>query len=101
MSVISLENLLKSGDSDRLGKLVDKAQNMGKLTHILQSALDANLASSLIAANLRDGGELVLICESSAWAARLRYEADTLVQAARDAGLDASSCRVCVSRNQA
>jgi CubicO group peptidase (beta-lactamase class C family) len=42
-------------------------------------------------------GELVVIAASSAWANRLRYEADTLLAAARDAGLTVSACRVRVS----
>ncbi len=99
MSAISLQNLLSSGDSNGLSKLVKKARNMGELTHILQSALDTDLASSLVAANVRNSGELVVICESPAWAARLRYEADALMQAAREAGLAVSSCRVCVSQS--
>jgi hypothetical protein len=72
---------------------------MGELTHILQSALNPELASSLKAANIREDGELVLICESSNWAARLRFESETLVNAARASGARVRSCRVTVSRN--
>jgi hypothetical protein len=47
MSAISLENLLRSGNSDSLDELVKKAQNMGELTHILQSVLETDLDSRL------------------------------------------------------
>jgi hypothetical protein len=99
MSAISLENLLRSGNSDSLDELVKKAQNMGELTHILQSVLETDLAQSLKAANIREDGELVVICESSAWAAKLRFEADKLLHAARAAGLNVSACRVCITRD--
>jgi hypothetical protein len=97
MPIVSLENLLRSGDSDSLDNLVKKARHMGELTHILQCALDPALAPSLKAANVREDGELVIVCESSAWAARLRYEADTMLKAARDAGLTVTSCKVSIT----
>jgi hypothetical protein len=73
---------------------------MGELTHILQQSLDADVAPALKAANLRGDGELVLLCASSSWAARLRFEADRLVAAAKAAGLDVQRCRVAVCRDR-
>lgn len=99
MAITRLENLLKSGPGDDLDKLVQRAQQMGELTHILQAALDPQLASSLKAANLRENGELVLICESSNWAARLRFEGEKLMKAARSTGRTVNSCRVAITRN--
>lgn len=98
MPIVSLENLLRSGTSDSLDDLVRKAQNMGELTHILQCALEPELAQSLKAANVREDGALVLVCESSAWAARLRYESDTMLNAAREAGMAVTSCKVSITR---
>jgi hypothetical protein len=99
MTIIRLENLLRPGAGDALEKIVRRAQNMDALTIALRDALPADSADSLLAANLRDDGELVLVCASSAWAARIRFESDTLVAAARKAGLTVAGCRVTVSQN--
>ena len=61
----------------------------------------AVLVAAIVAANLRDDGQLIVIAASSAWASRLRYETDTLLAAARAAGLKPVGCRVRVSQDQA
>ena len=99
MSVTRLENLLKSGPDEGLDSLVRQARRMGELTRMLRGALDAELATSLKSANLREDGELVLICESSNWAARLRFEAEKLAEIARANGATVNTCRVTVTRN--
>ncbi len=71
---------------------------MGKLTDVLCNALPEADRSSIVAANVREDGELIVICASSAWASRLRYETDLLLRAARDAGVSAHTCRVRVSQ---
>jgi len=98
MSIIRLENLLKVRASGTLSKIIQRAQNMDKLTTALRAALPADEGQNLLAANLREGGELVLVCSSSAWASRLRFESDMLMEAARKAGLTVNSCRVTVSQ---
>lgn len=70
---------------------------MGELTQMLKAGLEPELAQNLLAANLRDDGELVLICSSSAWAARLRFHAQALQEIAASAGARASRCRVTVA----
>ena len=100
MSIIRLANLLKSGPGKGLEKLVRRAQNMGELTQILQAGLDSELAQGLVAANLREDGELVLVCSSSAWATRLRFEQEALLGIAAEAGVSATSCRVTVARRE-
>jgi hypothetical protein len=100
MPVKKLDNLLASGTSGSLDKLVETARNMDVLTGAMKASLDADLASSVLAANLRDDGQLVIICASSAWASRLRFETDTLRAAAIKAGFDADSVRVSVSRDR-
>jgi hypothetical protein len=99
MSITRLENLLNSAPDAGLDSLVQQARRMGELTRVLRTALDPDLASSLKSANLRDGGVLVLICESSNWAARLRFEAESLMDVARSNGATVHTCRVTVSRS--
>lgn len=96
--MIRLENLLKSGAPDSLQGIVQRARDLGELTVLLRSALDTEAAPHLLAANLRDDAELVLICSSPAWAARIRFESETLLQAASKAGVKADRCSVKVLR---
>ena len=98
MSIIRLEKLLKSGASDGLNKIIRRAQNMDQLTTALRADLPADAAESLYAANLRENGEMVLICASSAWASRLRFESEKLMATARSAGFMVHSVRVTVSQ---
>lgn len=98
MSTNKLENLLKPNADGELGGLVQRAKAMGELTQVLSRALPGSDRSAIVAANVREDGELVVICASSAWASRLRYETDKLLKAARDAGVEARSCRVRVSQ---
>lgn len=94
-----LENLLNPSADGDLGNLISRARQMGALTDILCKSLPDSDRAAIVAANIRENGELVVICASSAWASRLRYEADTLLQAARSAGIEASSCRITVSQS--
>ena len=98
MTIIRLEKLLKSGAGGALDEIIQRAQNMDELTTALRAALPPDAGQNLLAANLRANGELVLVCSSSAWASRLRFEADSLMAVARAAGLEVSSCRVSVSQ---
>ncbi len=98
MTIIRLDNLLKARASGTLSKIIQRAQNMDELTTALRAELPADAEQNLLAANLREGGELVLVCTSSAWASRLRFESDKLMEAARKAGLTVKSCRVNVSQ---
>ena len=68
MTAKKLANLLKSGTSGGLDKLVETARNMDVLTTSVRSGLVPELADQVLAANLRDDGQLVIICASSAWA---------------------------------
>jgi hypothetical protein len=98
MTATKLENLLKNQPGGSLDKLVQRAQKMDSLTTALQAALPAELAENLVAANINDDGELVLVCRSSAWASRLRFESDTMLKAAREAGEAPVRCLLRVSR---
>jgi hypothetical protein len=97
MSIIHLEKLLKTGSGGALEEIVQRAQNMDQLTAAMRSVLPEEAQSQLLAANLRENGELVLICSSSSWAARLRFESEQLIEAARLTGADVNKCKVKVS----
>ena len=98
MPTSKLENLLSSCNDGELGDLISRARHMGELTDILCKALPESDRCAIVAANVREDGELVVICASSAWASRLRYETDKLLEAAKDAGISAHTCRVRVSQ---
>ena len=99
MTATKLENLLKKSDpGSSLDKIVQRAQQMDSLTTTLQASLPADVAENLIAANISDEDELVLVCRSSAWASRLRFESESMLEAARNAGESPTRCRVRVCR---
>ena len=98
MTIIRLENLLKARAGSTLNKIIQRAQNMEELTTALRAELAADAGQNLLVANLREDGELVLVCTSSAWASRLRFESDTLMEVARKTGLTVNTCRVTVSQ---
>ncbi len=94
MPTKKLENLLNPLENGGLADLVRRARDMGALTEALAKALPPGEAENLVAANIRDGGELVVICSSPAWASRLRFEEQALLDAARRHGVDAESLTV-------
>jgi hypothetical protein len=98
MAIVKLNQLLKSGTGDKLDRLVEHSQNMGNLAQLLRDSLPTDVAGHLLAANLKEPGELVLICSSSSWAARLRYESEQLLKAARKSGIKADRCSIKVHR---
>ncbi len=99
MPIIRLDKLLKSGNGSVLGNVVQNAQYMDELTTLLHKEMDPDLAANLRAAALREGGELVLIASSSAWASKIRFEAENIMEIARRCGKRVSSCRVSVSKH--
>ena len=88
----------KNHPGSSLDKIVQRAQQMDSLTTTLQASLPADVAENLIAANISDEDELVLVCRSSAWASRLRFESESMLEAARNAGESPTRCRVRVCR---
>lgn len=85
--------LLKTPRSDGLETLILRAQDMDELAQKLRAELEPALAAELAAVNLRDSGELVVVCSTSGWAARMRYEGNKLLETARAAGVQATACR--------
>lgn len=98
MGLKRLDKLLNSKGANPLDELVHRAQNMDDLAAALRAAVPEVGGGEIVAANLRDNGELVVVCRSSVWAARLRFEARTLIDAARARGHAATRCRVRVER---
>jgi len=96
MPLKKLENLLKSGIPGSLDQIIRTANDMDSLTGALRNALAPEMADQLVAANARDDGILVIICSSSAWASRIRFESESLLSAAKRAGFSADSVRVSV-----
>ncbi len=94
MSFSRLDNLLQASSGNSLSKIISRAQAMEALTSKLRSKLSPDFAQHLVAANLRPDGELVIICESSTWASRIRYEADTLMTVARTEGRPVLKCTI-------
>jgi hypothetical protein len=98
MPVTKLEDLLKQDAGGGLQKIIQTAQNMDLLTGALRSAQPREVTGHIVAANVRADGELVIVCSSSAWASRVRFESESLLAVARDAGFAATSMRVTVTR---
>jgi hypothetical protein len=61
-----------------LGQLVAGAEKHKSMIMQVKSCLDPELARHLIGVNTRDD-TLVLVCDSAAWATRLRYKGDELL----------------------
>jgi hypothetical protein len=93
-----LDILLNRNKNGDLEDLVRQARRLGDLAQALCGALPAELAADIVAANVREDGELVLVCRSPARAARLRFESDTLLATARAAGEKVQRLKVRVSR---
>ena len=92
-----LENLLNRNEIGELGEIVGRARDYAELTAVLALALPEDVRDGLVAASVAADGQLVVFGRSPAWAARLRYESGTLLEAARRHGQTADSVRVRVS----
>ncbi|MDH4073351.1 MAG: DciA family protein [Gammaproteobacteria bacterium] len=101
MPAKKLENLLNPGAGGGLQKLIRTARDMDTLASALRGVLPPDAAAAVVAANLREDGELVVVSASSAWASRIRFEEPAILGAARDRGFAAVSLRVRVTQGQA
>lgn len=99
MSADKLKSLLNPSGNGELSDVVRRARAMADLAGRLTAALPADLRPGIRAANIRDDCELVVIADSPAWAARLRFEGEKLLAAARDAGEKVETIRVRVSHD--
>jgi hypothetical protein len=97
MTARKLDNLLNRNENAELADLVRRAQKAGALVDRLTQALPAELAGDLVAANVHEDGELVVICRTPARAARVRYESGTLMAVASSAAVPVTRVTVRVS----
>lgn len=95
MTEKKLGDLLSRPDGP-LAALVERARAMETLTAAVRAALPADVRAHLVSAAGHDDGTLVLVSESSAWAARLRFAADEALAAARRYGVCVESVSVLV-----
>ena len=93
-----LDSLLNSSNDRDLGDIVRRARDMGELVGRLQASLPDEEAASVVAANLRDDGTLVVLVRASVWASRLRFAEAALLAAARSSGRQAERLEVRVAR---
>ena len=70
-----IAELFKNG---QLEKLAMEAERQRCLTDRIRSMLPAEEADHLINVSIDEEGELVLVMDTPAWAARVRYRAKTL-----------------------
>ena len=71
----SLANVLSRGE---LRFLADEARRREALTARIRALLPADEAAHLVSAGETGEGELTLVMDSSAWAARVRFRAEEL-----------------------
>lgn len=70
-----LATILNEGSLARLGA---EAQRRRELTEAVRRHLATPEADHLVSAATNDAGELIIVMDSPAWAARLRYTTPTL-----------------------
>jgi hypothetical protein len=74
-SPTSLKQLLGAG---RLGELTRESERRRGFTAEIRAKLPPEEAEHLVSASTTPAGELVLVMDSAAWAARVRYRAPEL-----------------------
>ena len=67
-----------------IGDLARRAEATLELAAALRAGLPAEMSAELRSASLHDDGTLVVMAASPAWAARLRFEGETLLARCRE-----------------
>ena len=93
MSSQTLKHCLEL-DSNNLESIIKRAKEMDNLKKMLRNVLDKEAAKHLISANIRRNGELVLLCNSSAWGSKIRFDQEKLLKTAQTKWKFLTSCRV-------
>ncbi len=93
MTTKPLKSLLEDGSSP-LNRLVSRASAMQSLCDVVTDSVDADHASHITDVNVSEENVLVVVADSAAWAARLRFQTDALLSAARAHGIQAAQCKV-------
>jgi hypothetical protein len=81
-------------DSNNLESIIQRAKEMDNLKKMLRNVLNKEAAKHLISANIRRNGELVLLCNSSAWGSKIRFDQEKLLKIAQTKWKFLTSCRV-------
>ncbi|GMW06930.1 MAG: DciA family protein [Gammaproteobacteria bacterium] len=92
-SLKSLSDLLQQ-PAGPFADLARKATATEELAATLRASLGPELAAELRAAHLRPDGTLVILAGSPAWASRLRFEAQGLLERCRERHPQAARVRV-------
>jgi len=79
--------------SERLDLLLGQVRLLRQITDTLRKALPEPLAQHCIAANT-DGDTLVVGCDTSVWAAKLRYHIPQLLERLKDQAGHPALCRI-------
>lgn len=82
-----LDKLLQNREG-ALGKLVQAAADSAGLTHVVIDLLPDEFGPHIAQASRPNPGTITITTESSAWAARLRYQTPDLAVALRNTGLE-------------
>ena len=100
MTTKPLKSLLESASSP-LSRLAERASAMLSLRDTVIAGIDDDAAGHIRDVNLTEDNVLVVIVNSAAWAARLRFHSDAMLTAARRHGIQATRCQVRVRPAQA
>lgn len=87
------------GPGTALGRLAAEADSRMDLAAQMRALLPEELRAGISACNLRDDGTLVVLSPSSEWAARLRFEGETLLAGCRKFRPETARLRLRVERN--
>lgn len=101
MTAKRLDTLLNPSKDGNLSDLIRRARDMGELVDRLRQALPAEMGASVVAANIRGDGTLVVLVTSPAWASRLRFETESLLRAAKEFEPRVGRCQVRVAHGDA
>jgi len=92
----SLSQLLQTPDST-LGRLAETARQKLALSEHIRTGLAPDLGAELLHCSIDDDGTLIVRTTSPEWAARLRFENETLLSLSREVHPETTSVKVRVA----
>lgn len=82
----AITELLADHFTGPLELTIQRGKKLQHLSRLIQNTLDPEMAAHCQLLNLRNSS-LIMACDSTAWATRLRYHVPTLLQALQQSGL--------------
>jgi hypothetical protein len=82
----AITELLADHFTGPLELTIQRGKKIQQLSLLIQNTLDPEMAAHCQLLNLRNSS-LIMACDSTAWATRLRYQVPTLLQALQQSGL--------------